>query len=262
MFILSPSLRLISLGLLPIFLWITYKVGNVRRATSKETQQSLAALTAMMQETLSVSGILLTKTFGRQKYAEGQFNKENQKLTDLEVRQQMIGRWFFMFIGTFFSITPAVVYLVAGLQIINNPLHAGISLGGIVAFTTLQSRLFFPLGALLNIQVEIQGALALFDRIFEYLEMKPDIADAPDAIALDPRTVRGAVRFDHVSFRYPAIAPVPSAAPADGDGLEAAAEAGAAASIGSELAAAVDPALDGGGGAPIEEAAPALPFGL
>src|SRR5579864_3062043 len=155
MIFISPLLTLISLGLLPLFLWITYKVGNVRRATSKETQQSLASLTAMMQETLSVSGILLVKTFARQKYAQDQFKTENQKLTDLEIRQQMIGRWFFMFIGTFFSITPAIVYLVAGLQIINNPLHTAITLGGIVAFTTLQSRLFFPIGQLLNVKVEI-----------------------------------------------------------------------------------------------------------
>src|ERR1700682_4559775 len=140
MLFLSPLLTLISLGLLPLFLWITYKVGNVRRVTSKATQQSLASLTAMMQETLSVSGILLIKTFARQQYAEKRFQNENQKLTNLEVRQQMIGRWFFMFIGTFFSITPAVVYLVAGLQIIHSPVNPAITLGGIVAFTTLQSR--------------------------------------------------------------------------------------------------------------------------
>src|SRR6266567_5206471 len=202
MLYLSPLLTLISLGLLPIFLWITYKVGNVRRTTSKETQKSLASLTAIMQETLSVSGILLIKTFGRQKYAQEQFEKENQKLTDLEVRQQMIGRWFFMFIGTFFSITPAVVYLVAGWQIINSPLHAGISLGGIVAFTTLQSRLFFPIGQLLNVQVEIQGALALFDRIFEYLDLPIDIQDKPDALHLKPEEVEGRVTFNDVSFTY------------------------------------------------------------
>ena len=200
MFILSPLLTLISLGLLPVFLWITYKVGNVRRATSKETQQSLAALTAMMQETLSVSGILLTKTFGRQKYAEGQFNKENQKLTDLEVRQQMIGRWFFMFVGTFFSIMPAIIYLVAGWQIIHRV--PGISLGTIVAFTTLQSRLFFPIGQLLNVQVEIQGALALFDRIFEYLDLPIDIQNRPGALELSPDDVQGQLTFKDVSFTY------------------------------------------------------------
>ena len=110
MLFISPLLTLLSLGLLPIFLWITYKIGNVRRTTSKETQESMASLTAMMQETLSVSGILLTKTFGRQKYAQERFEKENQNLTNLEVRQQMIGRWFFMFIGIFFSIVNLVAY--------------------------------------------------------------------------------------------------------------------------------------------------------
>jgi len=202
MIIISPILTLISLGLLPLFLWITYKVGNVRRMTSKETQQSMASLTAMMQETLSVSGILLTKTFGRQKYAQERFEKENQNLTNLEVRQQMIGRWFFMFISIFFSVNPVIVYLVAGLQIIHNPLHAGISLGGIVAFTTLQSRLFFPIGQLLSVQVDIQGALALFDRIFEYLDMKIEITDAPNALHLNSNEVRGEITFKDVSFTY------------------------------------------------------------
>ena len=200
MFILSPSLTLISLGLLPIFLWITYKVGNVRRATSKETQQSMAALTAKMQETLSVSGILLIKTFGRQKYAEDQFREENQKLADLQVRQQMIGRWFFMFIGTFFSIMPAIIYLVAGWQIINNV--PGVSLGTIVAFTTLQSRIFFPIGQLLNVQVEIQGSLALFDRIFEYLDLPIEIQNRPGALKLSSNDVQGDVTFRDVTFTY------------------------------------------------------------
>jgi ATP-binding cassette subfamily B protein len=212
MIVLSPLLTIISLGFLPLFIWITYKVGNVRRQTSKETQQSMANLTAMMQETLSVSGILLTKTFGRQKMEQERFTKENQKLTDLEVRQQMIGRWFFMFIGTFFSIMPAIVYLVAGFQIIQhwNAITVGssvfqlkpVSLGVIVAFTTLQSRIFFPIGQLLNVQIEIQGALALFDRIFEYLDLPIDIQDAPGALHLKPEQVRGELTFKNVSFTY------------------------------------------------------------
>ncbi len=201
MLFISPLLTLISLGLLPIFLWITTKVGNVRRTTSKETQQSMAALTAMMQETLSVSGILLMKTFGRQKYAQKLFEDENQNLTSLEIRQQMIGRWFFMFINIFFSITPAIVYLVAGLQIIAND-GSAMTLGKIVAFTTLQSRLFFPIGQLLTIQVDVQGALALFDRIFEYLDMPIDIQDKPGAQQLKPEEVQGRITFDDVSFTY------------------------------------------------------------
>ncbi len=200
MLILSPLLTLVSLGVLPIFLWITYKVGNVRRSTSKETQKSLASLTSMMQETLSVSGILLIKTFGRQKYAQDQFETENQKLTYLEVRQQMIGRWFFMLIGTFFSITPALIYLIAGWQAIHgNSLY---SFGTIVAFTTLQSRIFFPIGQLLTTQVEVQGALALFDRIFEYLDLPVDIQNKPNALTLAPDAVRGEVSFKNVTFTY------------------------------------------------------------
>ena len=201
MLILSPLLTLVSLGVLPFFLLITYKVGNVRRSTSKDTQKSLASLTSMMQETLSVSGILLIKTFGRQKYAQDQFETENQKLTNLEVRQQMIGRWFFMLIGTFFSITPALIYLIAGWQAIhgNSALY---SFGTIVAFTTLQSRIFFPIGQLLTTQVEVQGALALFDRIFEYLDLPVDIQNKPNALTLEPNMVRGEVAFKHVTFTY------------------------------------------------------------
>ena len=203
MLFLSPLLSAISLGLLPLFVWITYKVGNVRRTTSKETQESMAALTATMQETLSVSGILLIKTFGRQKHAQKEFEDENQKLTNLEIRQQMIGRWFFMFIGTFFSVTPAIIYLVAGWMIISHPLHPAITLGGIVAFTTLQSRIYFPIGQLLTTQVDVQGALALFDRIFEYLDLPIDIKDAPNARHLSGDTIRGEIAFDDVTFTYP-----------------------------------------------------------
>ena len=201
MLILSPLLTLVSLGVLPIFLLITYKVGNIRRSTSKDTQKSLATLTSMMQETLSVSGILLVKTFGRQKYAQDQFETENQKLTNLEVRQQMIGRWFFMLIGTFFSITPALIYLIAGWQAIHGN-AALYSFGTIVAFTTLQSRIFFPIGQLLTTQVEVQGALALFDRIFEYLDLPVDIQNKPNALVLEPNSVRGEVAFKHVTFTY------------------------------------------------------------
>jgi len=201
MLILSPLLTLVSLGLLPIFVWITTKVGNVRRIVSKETQQSMASLTSMMQETLSVSGILLMKTFGRQKYAQRLFERENQNLTELEIRQQMIGRWFFMFINVFFSVTPPIVYLIAGWQIIskNDPF---MTFGTIVAFTTLQSRIFFPIGQLLSVQVDVQGALALFDRIFEYLDMPIDIKDAPNADALVPAERQGQIAFKDVTFAY------------------------------------------------------------
>src|SRR6185295_18937660 len=155
-----------------------------------------------------VSGILLSKTFGQQANSIDKFRRQNKTLAALQIRQAMVGRWFFMIIGTIFSIMPAFVYWLAGTLAANGSPNAP-SAGTIVAFTTLQSRLFFRLGQLLGIQVEIQGSLALFDRIFEYLEMDPEIVDAPDAVAMHPATTRGKVRFHDVSFSYPTEA-VPS----------------------------------------------------
>jgi ATP-binding cassette subfamily B protein len=209
MILIDWRLTALSLGLLPFFMYLTYRVGKVRRDVSTETQKSLAEMTALTEETLSVSGILLSKTFGQQEASNRRFRGLNAKLAALQIRQAMVGRWFFMIIGTIFSITPAFVYWLAGFLTIQGDPSAP-TIGDIVAFTTLQSRLFFPLGQLLNVQVEIQGALALFDRIFEYLEMDPEIVDAPDAVALDPAVVRGSVRFHDVSFAYPTEA-VPSA---------------------------------------------------
>jgi len=209
MIIIDWRLTVLSLGLTPFFMYLTYRVGKVRREVSTETQKSLAEMSAVTEETLSVSGMLLSKTFGQQEASVNRFRLLNAKLAALQIRQAMVGRWFFMIIGTVFSITPAFVYWLAGyLAITGDPTAP--TIGDIVAFTTLQSRLFFPLGQLLNVQVEIQGALALFDRIFEYLEMDPEIVDAPDAVALDPATVRGSVRVRDVSFRYPTQA-VPAA---------------------------------------------------
>ena len=206
----------LSLGLTPFFLYLTYRVGKVRREVSGETQKSLAEMSAMTEETLSVSGILLSKTFGQQENSVRRFRSINARLAVLQIRQAMVGRWFFMIIGTIFSITPAFVYWLAGYLAINGDPSAP-TIGDIVAFTTLQSRLYFPLGQLLSVQVEIQGALALFDRIFEYLEMDPGITDAPDAVALDPATVRGHVRFSDVAFRYPASAKAAMVAPNGAD---------------------------------------------
>jgi ATP-binding cassette, subfamily B, bacterial len=211
MFIIDWRLTLLSLGLLPFFMYLTFRVGKVNREVRGETQKSLAEMSAVTEETLSVSGMLLSKTFGQQDAAIGRFSNLNRQLARLQVRQAMVGRWFFMIIGTIFSITPAFVYWLAGFLAIQGDPSAP-TIGDIVAFTTLQSRLFFPLGQLLNVQVEIQGALALFDRIFEYLEMDPEIKDAPGAVALRPATVRGAVAFRDVAFHYPtAVVPVPQA---------------------------------------------------
>ncbi|MGZ8528073.1 MAG: ABC transporter transmembrane domain-containing protein, partial [Candidatus Limnocylindrales bacterium] len=234
MFLIDWRLTALSLGVLPFFMYLTFRVGKVRREVSTETQKSLADLSAATEETLSVSGMLLSKTFGQQAAAVDRFRGLNRRLAKLQIRQAMVGRWFFMIIGTIFSITPAFVYWLAGTLAANGDGGAP-SAGSIVAFTTLQSRLFFPLGALLNVQVEVQGSLALFDRIFEYLDLDPEIVDAPDAVALDPATVRGRVRLRDVSFRYPA-----AAVPAVPAGAEAETEAEAEAAV---LGRDADPAL-------------------
>ena len=206
MFIIDWRLTFLSLGLLPFFMYLTYRVGKVNREVRGETQKSLAEMSAATEETLSVSGMLLSKTFGQQQTAIDRFSRLNRQLAKLQVRQAMVGRWFFMIIGTIFSITPAFVYWLAGYLAIQNDPTAP-TIGDIVAFTTLQSRLFFPLGQLLNVQVEIQGALALFDRIFEYLELDPVIVDAPDAVDLAAAPIAGRIRFRDVSFTYPTPPP-------------------------------------------------------
>jgi ATP-binding cassette, subfamily B, bacterial len=199
MLILSVPLTILSLALLPVFLWLTVKVGRARREVASSTQKTLADLTAITEETLSVSGILLSKSFGRQRHEIGRFRDENVRLTGLQIRQTMIGRSFFAIVGTFFSITPALVYLVSGWVLSGGePVNAG----DIVAFTTLQSRLFFPIGSMLQVSTEVHSSLALFDRIFEYLDLRNDIEDAPDAATLRPETVRGEVELRDVRFRY------------------------------------------------------------
>jgi ATP-binding cassette subfamily B protein len=240
MLLIDWRLTALSLGLLPFFIFVTFKVGQVRRTVSSETQKTLAEISAVTEETLSVSGMLLSKTFGQQAASVSRYREVNARLAGLQIRQAMVGRWFFMVIGTIFSITPAFVYWLAGTLGAAGDPNAPTA-GTIVAFTTLQSRLFFPLGQLLNVQVEIQGSLALFDRIFEYLEMDPEIVDAPDAVALRPRDVRGRVRFRKVSFRYPtrpihALGVVPAAAEESGGldetiALDAASDTEAAAAV-------------------------------
>jgi len=163
------------------------------------TQKTLADLTAITEETLSVSGMLLSKSFGRQSFEIGRYREENERLTGLQIRQTMIGRSFFALIGFFFSITPALVYLVAG-WVNSNHVHPVILSGMLVGFTTLQSRLFFPIGSMLQVSTDVQSSFALFDRVFEYLDLKHDIVDAPDAEPLVD--VRGSVELDHVRFRY------------------------------------------------------------
>ncbi len=203
MLYISPLLTLVSIILLPLFLGLTYKAGRVRRRLSSSVQQTLATMTATMQETLSVSGVLLIKTLGRQQFVQRRFKEENRKLTDLGIHQQMIGRWMMFFFNTFFIFAPAIIYIIAGWQIIySSNQSVGITIGGIVAFTTLQSRLFNTFGLLFPLQINVQGALALFDRIFEYLDLPVEIQDSPHAQELMPEQVAGEVTLRDVTFSY------------------------------------------------------------
>jgi ATP-binding cassette subfamily B protein len=250
MVLIDWRLTLLSLAILPFFLYLTYRVGKVRRQVSGETQKQLADMSAVTEETLSVSGILLGKTFGAQERSVARYSALNLNLARLQIRQAMIGRWFFAIIGTVFAILPAFVYWLAGALAAAGDPNAPTA-GDIVMFTTLQSRLFFPMGQLLNVQVEIQGSLALFDRIFEYLDLEPEIRDAPDAVKLEPADIRGGVALEGVSFHYPAE---PVRAEVGADDEEAADESGAEPDVEAESE------LDG-----IAAAVPAMPlapFGL
>jgi len=201
MTLMDWRLTLLSVGILPVFALGGARVGEVARGVRADVQARLADLSATMQETLSVSGVLLTKTSGRRALTLARFGEKNDALTAAQVKQAMIFRVFFNLIGLTFSLTPVLVYwLAADLIVGRGDKH--LTLGTIVAFTTLQARLFFPLTGLLNVQVEVTSALALFDRIFEYLDLKQDIVDAPDAVHLSPGQITGAVAFEHVSFRY------------------------------------------------------------
>jgi ATP-binding cassette subfamily B protein len=215
MVVLSWQLTVVSLILVPLFVFLTWRVGRVRRAVTAETQESMAEMSAITQETLSVSGILLSKVFERRADEIERYRRANERLAGLQVRQQMTGQGFFALVQAFFGITPAIIYLVAGLTL-DSGSGPAISAGTIVAFTTLQTRLFFPIIQLLRVSVEIQSSLALFERVFEYLDLEPEIVDAPDAVALDPRSVRGEVALHDVVFEYPGSSPLALSDGADG----------------------------------------------
>ena len=201
-------LTLLSVGILPLFAFIAARVGTFARGLRTKSQQQLADLNATMQETLSVSGVLLTKTSGRGALTMQKFSRENDALTATQLKLDMLMRLFFNMIGLAFSLTPVLVYWLAGY--ISLRAGSAITLGTIVAFTALQTRLFFPLTSLLNVQVEVSSAFALFDRIFEYLDLKQEITDAPNALKLAPAQVRGEVEFRDVTFRYDADQETPT----------------------------------------------------
>jgi ATP-binding cassette subfamily B protein len=199
MFLLEWRLAVVALALMPVFVLITRKVGGARRKIAMTRQESMADIASLVQESLSVSGILLGKTMGRSSELAQRFTGESSRLADLEIRSRMTGRWLMQSIQMTFAIMPAAIYWFGGLEVLHAHGTASFKVvGTLVSFTTLQTRLFAPIGSLLSISVDIQSSLALFDRIFEYLDLPVDIV--PGTRTLAP--VHGDVRLEHVSFRY------------------------------------------------------------
>ena len=198
MFALDWRLAVFSLGLLPFFILLTRRVGAQRKEITTTRQRTIADMSSIVQESLSVSGILLGKTTGRSEALAERFQGESERLADLEVRQRMAGRWMMASIGTTFAIMPAAVYWLAGQSWSGQ----AVTIGTVVAFTTLQARLFRPIMSLLNVQIDVQTSLALFDRIFEYLDLPVDIHERPTRSCSTAARWLGEVSFEDVSFRY------------------------------------------------------------
>ena len=198
MCLLDWRLAIISLVFVPPSVWMTRRVGQIRRKITTEQQRRLADLSALVAESLSVSGIMLGKTMGRGQDLAGRFTGESKGIADLEVRSRMAGRWMMATIQFTFAVQPAIIYWLAGQTFIGHT----ITIGTVVAFTTLQTRLLFPIQSLLGVQADMQTSLALFDRIFEYLDLPVDIVEAEHPVELRPAELLGEVRFEDVSFRY------------------------------------------------------------
>ena len=196
MVLLDWRLAVFALILLPLFVWLTKRVGDQRKKVTAERQVSLSDVSSIVQESLSVSGILLGKTMGRSDDLAERFSTESRRLADLEVRSRMTGRWMMAAIQMTFAVMPALVYWFAGWSQARGT--ALISIGTLVAFTTLQTRLFFPIGSLLGVQLEVQSSLALFDRIFDYLDQPIDVVEGTRTL----EHPRGDVAFERVCFRY------------------------------------------------------------
>ena len=198
MCILNWQLALISLLFVPPSVWMTRQVGKVRRRITTEQQRRLADMSALVAESLSVSGIMLGKTMGRGDDLADRFTAESLDIADLEVRSRMAGRWTMATIQFVFSVLPASSTGSPARAFVGN----SISIGTVVAFTTLQTRLLFPIQSLLGAGTDVEASLALFDRIFEYIDLPVDIVEAEHPVVLDPANVVGEVRFEGVSFRY------------------------------------------------------------
>jgi ATP-binding cassette subfamily B protein len=194
MLLLDWRLAAFSLAITPVFVLVARRVGDQRRRIATVRQGAMADISSLVQESLSVSGILLGKTMGRGPQLAERFEGESERLADLEVRSRMAGRWVMAFVQTSFAVMPALVYLFAGLA------PGAASIGTIVAFTTLQTRLFWPIQSLLGVAVDIQSTAALFERVFEYLDLPVDLEEGDR----EPASVHGELRFEDVSFRYDA----------------------------------------------------------
>lgn len=219
MVLLSWQLTLISLALMPVFLVLQRRVGARRQVLARRTQESLSDMTAITEEALSVSGVLLAKVFNRADAEVERYRAENERQVDLQVRQAMAGQGFFGVVTAFMAITPALVYLAAGWMIAGG---ADVTAGTLVAFSTLQARLLMPLVSLMRVALDVTTSLALFRRIFEYLDLTPAIQDSPAARVLAPDAVRGEIELRDVWFSYPPpprlVAPLPPPAPRGGGG--------------------------------------------
>lgn len=201
MFLLSWQLTIVAVVLLPLLAVVQRRVGQRRARIATQTQESLSELSAITQEALSVSGILLAKAFTRQRQELARYRAESERQLRLQVRQEMTGQGFFASVQVFLLIVPALVYLAAGVLLSSGA--ADITAGTIVAFTTVQSRLTWPLAGLLRVALDLQTSSALFARIFEYLDLKPAIMDAEDAVDVPQDERLGRVEFDRVGFAYP-----------------------------------------------------------
>ncbi len=198
MCLLDWRLAIISLVFVPPSVYMTRRVGQIRRRITTEQQRRLADMSALVAESLSVSGIMLGKTMGRGTDLAGRFTGESKGIADLEVKSRMAGRWMMATIQFTFAVQPALIYWLAGQSFVGT----SISIGTVVAFTTLQTRLLFPIQSLLGVQADMQTSLALFDRIFEYLDLPVDIVESSHPVEMRPEELLGEVRFEGVSFRY------------------------------------------------------------
>ncbi|MBJ7471249.1 MAG: ABC transporter ATP-binding protein [Solirubrobacteraceae bacterium] len=200
MIALDWRLALATLAVVPFFVWLSRTVGDQRRRITAERQRRMADMSAMVEENLSIGGIVLGRTMGRGTDLRGEFSQTSADVADLEVRAAMAGRWRMASVQLAFAALPALVYWIAGYA---NARGSGfITIGTLVAFTTLQTRLLMPMITLLRLGIQLQSSLALFTRVFEYLDTPVDLIEPKDPVAVDASSVRGEMRFEGLTFAY------------------------------------------------------------